>query len=217
MSIINLSADILNKEDCVLELPELQYDKTELLKIYEQVKDYARVKYLPWRETPPEYVKKDEAKALSIQYSDHEIRNPSDHNKSVNLLDFEYIKNLVSRFNIKIHPASVNMLIYKEDYVFKPHADGWAASVIMFPIISTSAIDFYHESGMQFESYKEYEMGYDKIVYSHYYTDKYPTIFNSHIIHGVKPTSGFQVKLKINLDEQFYSIRKKYKNGFLIK
>jgi hypothetical protein len=217
MSTINLSSNNINPEDCILEIPNVTYDKNELLKIYEQVKDYARVKYLPWNKTPTEFAKKDDVKAVTIQYNDHEIRNPADHGGGVNLLDFEYIRNLVGRFNLNIHPANVSMIIYKEGYVFKPHVDGWAASVLMFPIMSTSAIDFYHETGMQFESYKEYAMGYDKIIYSHYYSDTYPTFFNSHIIHGVKPTLGFQVKLKINLNDDFYSIRERYKSGILVK
>lgn len=217
MPTIDLSSNDIIPEDCVLEIPEITYDKFELLKIYEQVKDHARVKYLPWSKTPNnEFVKPDEAKAVTIQYNDHEIRNPSEHGKGVNLLDFEYIRDLFSNFNLKIHPASISMMIYKEGYVFKPHVDGWAASVLMFPIISTSAIDFYHEKGMQFESYKEYPIDYDKIIYSHYYNDIHPTIFNSHIIHGVKPTTDFQVKLKVNLNEDFYSIRERYKAGILL-
>lgn len=216
MSTVNLSSNNITSEDCILEIPEITYDKNELLKIYEQVKNYARVKYLPWSKTPSEFIKNDESKALTIQYNDHGIRNPSDCNGGVNLLDFKYIRNLFSRFNLKIHPENVSMLIYKEGYIFKPHVDGWAASVLMFPIISTSAIDFYHEKDMQFESYKEYSMGYDKIIYSHYYKDASPTFFNSHIIHGVKPTTGFQVKLKVNLNEDFCSIRERYKDGPLV-
>lgn len=216
MPTIDLSSNDIIPEDCILEIPEIIYDKLELLKIYEQVKDHARVKYLPWSKTPNGFVKNDEAKALTIQYNDHEIRNPDDHGRGVNLLDFKYIRDLFSNFNLKIHPASISMMIYKEGYVFKPHVDGWAASVLMFPIISTSAIDFYHETGMQFESYKEYAMEYDKIIYSHYYNDTYPTFFNSHIIHGVKSTTGFQVKLKMNLNDDFCSIRERYKAGMLV-
>ena len=208
----------ITKEDCVLELPELEYDKNELLKIYEQVKDHARVKYFPLYPTPAEYTKPEDSPSLSIQYNDYEIRNPADHGKGVNLLDFDYINRLAQRinFNFKLHPANVSMLIYKDGTIFRPHVDGYSASVVMFPIIVSSTLEFYHEPGMTYEACKEYEMGYDKIVYSHTYPDTYATLFNSHVIHGVKPTTGFQVKLRFNTNEQFYSIREKYKNKNLI-
>lgn len=222
MSVVNLSADKLTKEDCILEIPEITYDKNELLKIYEQVKDHARVKYLPWRETPKEFTQKEHSKALVIQHTDNEIRNPQEFGKGVNLLDFEYIRELTRRFNFS-HPITspnLSMLVYRDNFIFKPHADGWAAAVIMFPIFVSdvaSPIDFYHEPNMKFESYKEYDyMTDDKIIYTHDYSDTHPTIFNSHVVHGVRPTTGLQIKLKINIAEQFYSIREKYRNGTLV-
>jgi hypothetical protein len=219
MSVINLSSNKITKEDCILEIPEVSYDKNKLLEIYEQVKDYARVKYLPWRETPKEFIQKDNSKALVIQHTDNEIRNPNEFGKGANLLEFSYIRELTERFNFnrKIVSSDISMIVYKDGFTFKPHADGHAACVVMFPIIVSSYIDFYHESNMVFESYKEYDkMDYDKIVHSHYYNETYATIFNSHVIHGVKPTKGFQVKLKINMNEQFHSVREKYKNGTLV-
>lgn len=211
--------EVLTKDSCLLELPELQYDKNELLKIYNEVKDYARVKYLPWKEVPSTFTKPEDSKSLIIQSHDYQIKNPDDHNKGINLLEFDYIRNLAERFNFnhKIYPQNIMILVYKEGYVFKPHVDGYAASVVMFPIITTSPIDFYYDNSVEFELSKEYELGYDNICYTHHYSDKYATIINSHAIHGVRPTTGLQVKLKFNINESFHSIKQKYLNERLIR
>jgi len=219
---INLSSNSLSKEDCVLEIPELKYDKTELQKIYEQVKDFARVKYLPWVETKRDFKKVEESKSTIIQYNDHEIRNPLEFGKGVNLLEFDYIKDLANQFSFvhPIHPGNVTMILYKENFMFKPHVDGYANAVVMFPIFSSkelAPINFYHRTGMTYESYKEYPdvTDYD-VIYTHHYSDKHATIFNSHVIHSIKTTTGFQVKLKFNVNEPFDSIRTKYRNNRLV-
>jgi hypothetical protein len=219
---INLASTSLSKEDCILEIPEIQYDKAELFKIYEQVKHHARVKYLPWVETPKEFKKIEDSRGAVIQCGDHEIRNPEYFGKGVNLLDFDYIKKIAERFRFKhpVYPGNVAILIYKENFIFKPHVDGYANSVVMLPIVvseTPSPIDFYHQPNMVFEQYKEYDgIPDDSLIYSHQYSDNYATIFNSHVIHGVKPTTGFQVRLKININEPFESVREKYKNGELV-
>lgn len=212
---------LIKPEDCVLELHQIEYDKNELVKIYEEVKEKSRVKYLPWRETPKEFTKRENAKALILQYDDHEIRNPADHRKGVNLLQFDYIKQLVSKFNFdhEIHAGHITMLIYNDNFVFKPHVDGYAKSVVMFPIILPpipSPVDFY-EYDQSYEINREFDIDEDRIAYTHYYSDINPTIFNSHLVHGVRSTTGFQVKMKININEDFSSILEKYKNGTLIR
>lgn len=207
------------KQDCILEIPEIEYDKTELVKIYEQVKGYSRIKRRPNKVYPPGFV----SKTLVMQYDDHGIPNPEDFGKSVNFLDFEYIRNIAEQFNLKkkIHPGNITMMSYADGFDFNPHVDGpQASSVIMFPFIatgSTAEIDFYYQENIDYVPFENYEdMGYSKIFYSHTYSDKYPTVFNSQIIHGIKPISGFQVRLKINVPEKLLAIRQRYESGLLL-
>lgn len=220
MKVIDLSSEILTSKDCILEIPEIEYDNNELIKIYESIKDFARVKYLPWKETPDQFISKEESKSLIIQYDNYQIRNPYEQEgMTVNLLDFEYISNLAKRFKIPLYPGNFSITIYKEGYEFKPHIDGYAASVIMFPItgdFSDKTLNFYHRPGMEYETYKEYEMDNSNIFFSHSYNTTNPIIFNSHIVHGVKKLLKPQIKLKINTNHQFGLIRQQYIDGHLI-
>lgn len=206
-------------QDCVLDIPEIQYDKHEIQKIYEQVKQYERIKVRTGYTYPPGFV----SKTRVIQYDDHNIPDPSDRGKTVNFLDFDYIRKLVNQFKFAdmVHPAQITMISYAEGFTFPPHFDGeQAATVVMFPFIESSEpvkLDFYHEDGIEYTPFANYDdMNYDRIFYTHTYSDSHPTLFNSQIIHGIKPTVGFNVRLKINVPEKFSSVVQKYKEGTLV-
>lgn len=208
-----------NPQECFLEISEIEYDKSELVKIYEKVKQYERIKKRNGYNYPEGFV----SKTRVIQFDDHNIPNPEDFGKSVNFLDFDYIRSITNRFNFnsKIYPGQITMISYADGFTFPPHVDGTqATSVIMLPFICPPEpikLDFYHEDGLEYVPFANYvDMDDSKIFYTHTYSETNPTIFNSQIIHGIKPTSGLNVRLKINIPELFSVVRQKYRSKTLV-
>jgi hypothetical protein len=208
----------------LLEIKELKYNRLKLLEIFNQVKSYARVKGLPWNSN--DSLEIDDANCIVIQYGDYMIADPSKKSLSCNLLAFPYIQNLVNRLNFshEISPGNVDILWYRKGASFQPHVDHYAASTMMFPIDPEDAdapIDFYYEKSIALEQGVAQHFGNvltDKnIIYSHQYSTSYPTIFNSHWIHGVKNVSRDRVYFRIRINENFSSIKEKYKQGTLLK
>ena len=214
---------MITKEECILELTDFEYDRNELLKIFEQTKKFARVKGLPWRDRPDKVITVENAKCVVIQHGEHMMLDSTKSDLSCNLLSFEYIKTLVKRLNFihKISPGNVDIIWYRPGFKFEPHTDNYAYSTMMWPIIPEDGgapIDFYHREGLEIKIPGEYKMLTDNdIVLTHHYSTKYPTIFNSHFIHGVKTVDVERAYFRLRLNETFKEIVEKYKNGTLLK
>lgn len=213
---------MINKTDCILELTELLYDKSKLLEIFEQTKQYARVKGLPWRDRPDRVAAVSDAKCVVIQHGEHMMLDNTKTNLSCNLLEFDYIKSLVTRLNFshKITPGNVDIIWYRPGFKFEPHTDNYAYSTMMWPIIPDDGgapIDFYHKDGIEIKIPGEYKMLSDAdIAVTHYYSTQHPTIFNSHKIHGVKSVNSERAYFRLRINESFTELLRKYKTGELI-
>lgn len=214
---------MINRDDCVLEIKELVYDRLELLKIFEQTKTFARVKGLPWRNRPDKVVSTENAKCVVIQHGEHMMLDESKKDLSCNLLKFPYIEQLVSRLNFehKITAGNVDIIWYRPGFKFEPHTDNYAYSTMMWPIVPEDGgapVDFYHREGIEIKIPGEYKMLTDNdITLTHYYSTEYPTVFNSHVIHGVREVKYERAYFRLRINEDFISIREKYKNGKLLK
>ena len=208
----------LKLEDCVLELPELVYDKTKLMEIFEEVKDYARVKSLPW--TQPSLNSIRTAKNVVIQSHDHMILKESEQGRGVNLLDFPYIREIVARLDIPVNHTSLDIMWNRPGFKFYPHVDGWAASVFVWPIFSDgdfNPADFYNYSG-EITLNSEYRQLTDiDIAHTHNYSNEYVTVGNSHLIHGVRSVKNNRIFMRLRTDTEFNIVKKRYKDGTLIR
>jgi hypothetical protein len=211
-------------KDFVLEIKELDYDRTKLIPIYEATKHLGRVKGLPWRSYDKSKVlSTDQAKCVVVQYGDHMMLDDANKNLSCNLLEFPYVKELVSKlnFNHEITGNNVDIIIYRPGFKFEPHTDGYSQSTLMWPIIPEDGgapVDFYHRDDIEIKIPGEYktQVSDKDIVYTHYYNTTCPTIFNSHKIHGVKGVQVDRAFLRLRLNETFESILEKYNTGRLI-
>ena len=228
----------MNKDDFILDLPEWNYDSTELGKILEDLRPNFRLKNLPWRaynideNTSEEELHEmwNKTHAVVIQYGEHMIADKTKSHLSVNLLDYKIIRDLAERINFDkpISPYSVDINWYKsEDFYFEPHVDYYAASTMIFPITpldNFQPIDFYDRSKVNYVEGETF--GFDgvltdnDIIYTHHYTPGQGAIFNSHWPHGIRRLGAKAVHragLRFRTDEKFSSIMKKYKEGRLFK
>lgn len=212
----------LEKENFLFEVTELPYDSKKLASYFEQIKNHGRCKGLAWR--PNQKIPTFEnARALVYQHSDYLMLDLNQHGKGINLLDNPYIKELVSVFNFdhEIISQHVDIVWNRPGYDFKPHVDGYAATTVFWsfiPEVCETPINFYYRDDVVLKQNQEYlQMTDDDIVFSHYYSAKYPAIFNSHQVHGVKPVTNHRVQLRLRINESYDSVRKKYQSGTLIK
>jgi hypothetical protein len=213
----------MNKEDYLLELTELSYDRSQLKDIFDAVKSHARIKGLPWRGKPGVNLDTEKAKCLVIQHGEHMMLDSTKAHLSYNLLTNDYIKSLVSKINFghKITEHNIDIIWYRPGFVFEPHTDAYSHSTLMWPIYPDGGgapIDFYHRDGIEIKLPGEYKniVTDNDIIYTHYYSTEYPTVFNSHRIHGVKSVNEDRVYLRLRLNESFDELLTKYKNGELI-
>jgi hypothetical protein len=216
----------MTKDKFILELPELVYSRQELEDIFNQCKQFGRLKGLKWREKPRTLIELDQATCLVIQYGDNMMLDESKNNLSYNFMQHDCIRNVVKRlnFNHAISPSNIDMLWYRPGFEFEPHVDHYAAATMMWPIIPESGgapIDFYHNDKVTFTpgepaAFKDI-ITTDDLIYTHYYNTTYPTIFNSHQIHGVRTVDHVRVYLRLRINEAFDSIVQKYNSGTLIK
>ncbi len=205
-------------EDCLLELPELTYDKSKLLEIFDQVKGHARVKSLAWRQ--PCLVDVNKATNVVIQSHDYMMLKDEEHGKGINLLDFPYIRELVDRLDIEVNETNLDIMWNRPGFRFLPHVDGWAASVFMWPILADgefNPVDFYNYDGDIVLSSEYPKLKDTDIALTHNYSHKYATVFNSHLIHGVRPVKNNRIFMRLRTDTKFENVRSKYKQGTLIK
>ena len=216
----------MNLNNFILEIPELVYDQKELVSIFDQCKPYGRIKGLKWRKKPRKIVSIEDATCLVIQYGENMMLDLSKKDLSYDLLQHSYIKNIIEKFNFshRIDSGNIDILWYRSGFEFEPHVDHYAAATMMWPIIPATGgapIDFYSLDKVKYTpgeagGFRDI-LNADDIIYTHYYNTTFPTIFNSHWIHGVRRIDHERVYLRLRINESFDSIVKKYKNGTLIK
>ena len=213
---------VMNIENFILEIKEATYDRNQLLEIFNNVKYMARVKGLPWRDKPTHVAPVDFVKCVVIQYGEYMMLDQSKTDLSCNLLEHPYIKELVSPFKFShiITPNNVDIIWYRPGFVFQPHVDHYASSTLMWPIIPANGgtpVDFYHKEGIEVKAGEYNNIVSDSdICYTHYYSTDFPTIFNSHVIHGIRPVEEERAYLRLRINEDFNSIKEKFNNGTLL-
>lgn len=211
----------MDTKNLILELPEISLDKQKLINIFESVKSYGRVKGLPWKEYSLNNISLNRSKCIVITDGDYMMLDHSASHLSINLLGIPYIKELVSKikFDHEILSNNIDILWYKPGFIFEPHIDGYAASTMIVPIISNTSIDFYENKNLNIEKGKsatfENIVTFNDLIYSHRYNCNFPTIFNSHIIHGIGTITKDRVCLRLKINEPFESIIDKYINNKL--
>jgi hypothetical protein len=203
-------------EDCLLELPELTYDRNKLVEVFAQTKAYARVKSLPWANPALNAV--ETAKNVVIQSHDYMMMKEDERGKGINLLDFPYIRELVDRLDIEVNDTNLDIMWNRPGFKFWLHVDKWAASVFVWPILADgefNPIDFYNYDG-EIVLEREYRQLTEKdIALTHNYSDKHATVFNSHLIHGVRTVKNHRVFLRLRADVELKILRGKYHSGTL--
>ena len=216
---------MMNTSPFLLELPELTFDRLELLKIFEHAKPYARLKGLKWKEKPKTLITIEDAKCIVIQYGDHMMLDSSKSNLSYDFLQHQYLKDIMQRlkFTHEITAGNIDIIWYRPGFQFEPHVDHYAAATMMWPIFPAGGgapIDFYYNETVKIE--EGVAAGLDGIIteadliHTHYYNTTCPTIFNSHWIHGVRTVTEERAYLRLRINERFDSIVNKYKNKELV-
>lgn len=208
---------ILGKHHCTID--EITYDRQELLEFYNQHKhnimgfaDY--MQYLT--PTKREFKGRPGMNAVAVQKTEGK-----------DLLDYPVIQKYVDMFNWKEYPGprEIDLLHYDPGFRFHPHTDHFMWCGIMFPILPEDAgepIVFYSRPGHEPERNVNYEKIHgwtdDDIEYSHYYSNKHPTLFNGMAVHGVPTVTRERVYLRIKiLGESFDSVVSKLESGNFVK
>ena len=220
----------MNQEDFFIQLKNFPYDRDALVEIYKKVAHTARLKGLVWKPLPkvdPHITPYTRGTSAVIQCGNYQMVDPSKDHLSCNLLEFDYVQDLVSRLNFDhpILPENCDMLLYNPNAKFSPHTDHYAASTMMWPILplideDSAPIHFHHRDDVEVipgnaRSY-EHEITDNDIVYTHHYGSEFPTIFNSHTIHSIPRVKSFRVSLRLRIGESYHSILNKYKSGTLV-
>lgn len=223
---MNVNSIIENQ--CFFELKEIPYDRKILTDIFQNIKHYARPKGAPWYDKSK--IDLSKIKSSLIYYGDHLNLDDSKKCLSFNLLEIDYIKNLVNRLNLddEVHPAQIEISWFKSNASLVPHIDSYAKSSVMWPIfpeISLDPIDFYYNENINLEYYINKKqvinfskfIGSNNLICSHIYSVNVPTVINNHFIHGVRPLKHERIMLRLRVEEPFQNLLHKYKNGKLIK
>jgi len=216
----------MNTSRFLLEIPELSFDQAKLLEIFEQAKPFARIKGLVWRKYYNVTRTIEQAKCLVIQHGEYMMLDKTKTDLSYSFLQHQYIKNIMQRlqFTHEITAGDIDIIWYRPGFRFEPHVDHYAASTMMWPIFPVDGgapIDFYYNENIKLEA--GVAAGFDGIIsednliHTHYYNTAFPTIFNSHWIHGVRTITEERAYLRLRINESFESIVSKYKNNELVK
>jgi hypothetical protein len=216
----------MNTLQFLLEIPELQFDRDQLLEIFEQAKPYARLKGLVWKEKPKWLPPLDKATCLVIQSGEYMMLDKDKANMGYNLLQHDYLKDIMKRlrFSHEIKSGNIDIIWYRPGFQFEPHVDHYAAATMMWPIFPASGgapIDFYYNENVKIEAGVaaglEGIITKKDLIHTHYYNTTYPTIFNSHWIHGVRRVTEERAYLRLRINESFESIVNKYNNKELVE
>lgn len=216
----------MNTSPFLLEIPQLQFDRQQLLKIFNHAKPYARLKGLVWREKPSSLISVDNATCLVIQFGEYLMLDNNKTDLSYDFLQHNCIKDIMKplKFNHKITARNIDIIWYRPGFTFEPHVDHYAASTMMWPIFPADGgapIDFYYNKDVKLEAGVAAGLAgiitEKDLIHTHYYNTTYPTIFNSHWIHGVRPVTEERAYLRLRINESFESIVDKYNNKALVK
>ena len=221
----------MDKDQFVIEVDDMPYDRAALLRVFEQAKPYARIKGLGWQDNSHlETWNVDTAPAVVIYSGSYMNIDSGKKDLNYNFLKHESVRRMIERLNFS-HPiteGNVDMIWYRPGFKFEPHIDHYAKSTMMWPIIPDDAgapIDFYYKSNIDLipliqsgkpAGFKDQVTDSD-ICCTHYYSTAVPTIFNSLWIHGVRPVATERVYLRLRINEPFESIVSKYKSGTLVR
>lgn len=218
----------MQQEDFFIQLTNFSYDRLELLEIYKSVAHKARLKGLKWKPTTrlsPTKTPYSLGTTSVIQYGDYQMLDLSKADLSCNFLEFDYIRQMVSKLNFdhEILSSHCDMLIYNFNSSFPAHTDHYAASTMMWPILpedSGEPIHFYHRDDFNIIPGEarswEFNVTDKDIAYTHHYGTQYPTIFNSHTIHAIPRVHQLRVSFRLRLNESYKSILNKHKLGTLV-
>lgn len=210
----------------LLEIPEMQFDRTQLLEIFNHAKPYARLKGLVWKKKPTLLTSIDNAKCVVIQFGEYMMLDKNKTDLSYNFLQHSYIKDMMKRlkFNHEITAGNIDIIWYRPGFRFEPHVDHYASSTMMWPIFPADGgapIDFYYNENVKIEAGVaaglEGIITEKDLIHTHYYNTTYPTIFNSHWIHGVRPITEERAYLRLRINESFESIVNKYNKKELVE
>lgn len=212
----------MDSQQFVLDLPELAYDISELRKVFDATKDKARTKTLKYREVGNLTKNPDDANCVVIAAG---IEYFGTAEPRVNLLEFDYIKNIVDRLNLeeKVQPEHIDINWTRSGFIFEPHVDDWAWSNIMWlitPAETSAPIDYYRKDNIEIPKNQQYgffNLTDDDILYTHYYKEYCPTVTNGLWPHGVRRTDNERILLRLKIHEPFSLLYKKYKAGRLIR
>lgn len=198
-------------------ITEFTYNRLELADFYKQFTDYIMnfgdyMQYL----TPDkrEFRGRPGMNAVNVHKKEGKY-----------LQEYDIIKNIINKFDFgyEISLHDVDLLHYDPGFEFHPHTDHFMKCGIMFPILPDDAgepIVFYEQSKEDTVPRKNYSdiCTEDDIVYEHYYSNKHPTLFNGHTIHGVRKITKERVYLRIKiLHKTFEEIVDRNKLGILVR
>ena len=204
---------------------EISYDREELKSWFESVREYSDDFGLVLNRQRTESTSKNLTHDKSFQ---HGLFDTIDTFGKINkhIVEFETISKLVNKFNFGdvLDPTNVDVLIYKPGYVFHPHVDFHMYCGIMFPIYpdkDASPIDFYRlPEGETWQRAKGYGGSIKRerdLNYSYHYSLKHPSMFNGHVIHGVRNNDKERVFLRLKcLNMTFHQVIEKTLTGNFI-
>jgi hypothetical protein len=216
----------MNTEDFVLDLKDFTYDRYILGDIFDAARPYGRLKALKWRQPGP-LIPVEKSVNLVIQHGDNMMVDPSKAHLSYDLLQHDYIRDMVSRLNFDtpMNSGNVDIIWNRRGFIFEPHVDHYAQATMIWtilPVEEEAKVNFYSKDKIQYQLGQA--LGFanilrkEDIIHEHTYGLNYPTIFNSHWPHGVSLVNDTErVCLRLRINEPFSSIVEKYKNGTLIK
>jgi hypothetical protein len=216
----------MNTDDFVIDLKEFNYDRHVLRDIFDRVRPHGRIKALKWK-LPGRLVPVDQSVNLVIQHGENMMVDPTKAHLSHDLLQHDYIRDMVKRLNFdhEITSGNVDIIWNRKGFVFEPHVDHYAKATMIWtilPIEQGAKINFYSKEKIQYELGQALGFGdilkKEDILHTHVYGVDYPAIFNSHWPHGVSLVNDVErVCLRLRIDEPFESIVNKYRTGNLIK
>ena len=129
------------------------------------------------------------------------------------ITEYPVVKKIVESFNWLVPPDvhDITFMTYNKGFKFPVHYDTHLEYNIMFPLLpknNMEPINFY-------EGNDKHNPG--KKIYTYYYDQKHPTVFNGKILHDVDKVTDFRMIFRIKITEETYdNMIDRYKKGDFI-